>query len=244
MGLDEFSENKRRFYSKISFYFFIFVRLLKKCETDMKTLEKIFAAKLLKVKAIKLQPTNPFTWASGWKSPFYCDNRKTLSYPELRTFVKIEISRLILEHFPDVDAIAGVATGAIPQGALVADELNLPFVYVRSKPKDHGLENLIEGELRPGMKVVVVEDLISTGGSSLKAVEAIRNNGCEVVGMVAAYTYGFDVAAVALKNAKVQLLTLTNYESVVEEAVRIGYIDESDVEVLNDWRKDPAHWNG
>ena len=158
----------------------------------METLEKIFAAKLLKVKAIKLQPTNPFTWASGWKSPFYCDNRKTLSYPELRNFVKIEIGRLIAERFPEADAIAGVATGAIPQGALVADLLNLPFVYVRSKPKDHGLENLIEGELRPGMKVVVVEDLISTGGSSLKAVEAIRNNGCEVSGMVAAYTYGFD----------------------------------------------------
>ena len=140
----------------------------------METLEKIFAAKLLKVKAIKLQPTNPFTWASGWKSPFYCDNRKTLSYPELRNFVKIEIGRLIAERFPEADAIAGVATGAIPQGALVADLLNLPFVYVRSKPKDHGLENLIEGELRPGMKVVVVEDLISTGGSSLKAVEAIR----------------------------------------------------------------------
>lgn len=210
----------------------------------MKTLEKIFAGKLLKVKAIKLQPTNPFTWASGWKSPFYCDNRKTLSYPDLRTFVKIEISRLILERFQDVDAIAGVATGAIPQGALVADLLNLPFVYVRSKPKDHGLENLIEGELRPGMKVVVVEDLISTGGSSLKAVEAIRNNGCEVVGMVAAYTYGFDIAAEAFKNAKVQLVTLTNYEAVVEEAVRIGYITEDDVQVLNDWRKDPAHWNG
>ena len=126
----------------------------------MKTLEKIFAGKLLKVKAIKLQPTNPFTWASGWKSPFYCDNRKTLSYPDLRNFVKIEISRLILERFQEVDAIAGVATGAIPQGALVADLLNLPFVYVRSKPKDHGLENLIEGELRPGMKVVVVEDLM------------------------------------------------------------------------------------
>ena len=136
---------------------------------------------MLKVKAIKLQPTNPFTWASGWKSPFYCDNRKTLSYPELRNFVKIEIGRLIAERFPEADAIAGVATGAIPQGALVADLLNLPFVYVRSKPKDHGLENLIEGELRPGMKVVVVEDLISTGGSSLKAVEAIRNNGCEAV---------------------------------------------------------------
>ena len=210
----------------------------------MKTLEKIFAGKLLKVKAIKLQPANPFTWASGWKSPFYCDNRKTLSYPDLRNFVKIEISRLILERFQEVDAIAGVATGAIPQGALVADLLNLPFVYVRSKPKDHGLENLIEGELRPGMKVVVVEDLISTGGSSLKAVEAIRSNGCEVVGMVAAYTYGFDIAAEAFKNAKVQLVTLTNYEAVVEEAVRIGYIDADDVQVLNEWRKDPAHWNG
>lgn len=208
----------------------------------MKTLEKIFASKLLNVKAIKLQPNNPFTWASGWKSPFYCDNRKTLSYPDLRTFVKIEIARLISEQFPEVDAIAGVATGAIPQGALVADALNLPFVYVRSKPKDHGLENLIEGELKPGMKVVVVEDLISTGGSSLKAVEAIRNNGCEVVGMVASYTYGFDVAEKAFKDANVQLYTLTNYEAVVSEAVRIGYIAEEDVTLLNDWRKDPANW--
>ncbi|MBQ0018965.1 MAG: orotate phosphoribosyltransferase [Bacteroidales bacterium] len=209
----------------------------------MKTLENIFAGKLLKVKAIKLQPTNPFTWASGWKSPFYCDNRKTLSYPDLRTFVKIEIARLISEQFPEVDAIAGVATGAIPQGALVADALNLPFVYVRSKPKDHGLENLIEGELKPGMKVVVVEDLISTGGSSLKAVEAIRNNGCEVVGMVASYTYGFAVAEKAFKDANVQLYTLTNYEAVVEEAVRTGYISQDQVPMLNEWRKDPANWN-
>lgn len=209
----------------------------------METLEKIFASKLLNVKAIKLQPTNPFTWASGWKSPFYCDNRKTLSYPALRNFVKIEICRLIEENFPEVDAVAGVATGAIAQGALVADELNLPFAYVRSKPKDHGLENLIEGELRPGMKVVVVEDLISTGGSSLKAVEAIRNNGCEVVGMVAAYTYGFDVAQKAFSDANVRLITLTNYEAVVAEALHIGYIAESDVELLNQWRKDPAHWN-
>lgn len=208
----------------------------------MKTLETIFAGKLLKVKAIKLQPTNPFTWASGWKSPFYCDNRKTLSYPDLRSFVKIEIARLISENFPDVDAIAGVATGAIPQGALVADLLNLPFVYVRSKPKDHGLENLIEGELKPGMKVVVVEDLISTGGSSLKAVEAIRNNGCEVSGMVASYTYGFKVAEEAFKNAQVTLHTLTNYEAVVEEALRVGYISQDDVPLLNDWRKDPANW--
>lgn len=210
----------------------------------MKTLEKIFAGKLLKVKAIKLQPDNPFTWASGWKSPFYCDNRKTLSYADLRTFVKTELSRVVLENFEEVDAIAGVATGAIAQGALVADALNLPFVYVRSKPKDHGLENLIEGELKPGMKVVVIEDLISTGGSSLKAVEAIRNNGCEVVGMVASYTYGFDVAKKAFEDANVKLITLTNYEAVLEVALQTGYITESHIEMLNNWRKDPAHWNG
>ena len=210
----------------------------------MSTLESIFAEKLLKVKAIKLQPGNPFTWASGWKSPFYCDNRKTLSYADLRSFVKIELTRTILENFHDADAIAGVATGAIAQGALVADALNLPFVYVRSKPKDHGLENLIEGELKPGMKVVVVEDLISTGGSSLKAVEAIRNNGCEVVGMVASYTYGFPVAEKAFSDAKVKLITLTNYEAVVDQAVKTGYITEDEVEILHEWSKDPAHWNG
>jgi orotate phosphoribosyltransferase len=198
----------------------------------------------LKVKAIKLQPSNPFTWASGWKSPFYCDNRKTLSYPALRNFVKLEICRTILEKFGQVDAIAGVATGAIAQGALVAEELNLPFVYVRSSPKDHGLENLIEGELRPGMKVVVIEDLISTGGSSLKAVEAIRRDGCEVIGMIASYTYGFPVAVEAFKNANVELVTLTNYEAVLEVAVKTGYINEEDVALLDAWRKDPAHWTG
>ncbi|MDE5788165.1 MAG: orotate phosphoribosyltransferase [Bacteroidaceae bacterium] len=208
----------------------------------MKTLESIFAAKLLNVKAIKLQPNNPFTWASGWKSPFYCDNRKTLSYPDLRTFVKTETARIIMERFPEAEAVAGVATGAIPQGALVADVLAKPFVYVRSKPKDHGLENLIEGELNPGMKVVVVEDLISTGGSSLKAVEAIRKSGCEVVGMVAAYTYGFKAAEEAFREAGVTLVTLTNYEAVVAEAARIGYISEGDIELLNEWRKDPANW--
>ena len=210
----------------------------------MRTLEKLFAEKLLKVKAIKLQPSNPFTWASGWKSPFYCDNRKTLSYPTLRNFVKVEISRIILEKFGQVDAIAGVATGAIAQGALVAEELNLPFVYVRSSPKDHGLENLIEGELRPGMKVVVIEDLISTGGSSLKAVEAIRRDGCEVIGMVASYTYGFPVAIEAFKNAKVNLVTLTNFEAVLEVAVKTGYINEEDIALLDSWRQDPAHWTG
>ena len=154
----------------------------------METLENILASKLLKIKAIKLQPNEPFTWASGWKSPFYCDNRKTLSYPELRTFVKLELSRLVAEKYPQAEAIAGVATGAIAQGALVADQLALPFVYVRSKPKDHGLENLIEGDLQPKSKVVVIEDLISTGSSSLKAVEAIRRADCEDVGMEASYT--------------------------------------------------------
>jgi orotate phosphoribosyltransferase len=210
----------------------------------MKALDKIFAEKLLKIKAIKLQPENPFTWASGWKSPFYCDNRKTLSYSDLRTFVKTELTRVIMENFEEVDAIAGVATGAIAQGALVADLLNKPFVYVRSKPKDHGLENLIEGELRPGMKVVVVEDLISTGGSSLKAVDAIRNNGCEVIGMVASYTYGFDEAKEAFQKAKVKLITLTNYEAVLDVALKTGYITEPQVAILDTWRKNPAQWKG
>ena len=210
----------------------------------MSTLKKDFASKLLEVKAIKLQPTNPFTWASGWKSPFYCDNRKTLSYPSLRNFVKLELCHAIQEQFPEAEAVAGVATGAIAQGALVADELNLPFVYVRSKPKDHGLENLIEGELEAGTKVVVVEDLISTGGSSLKAVEALRKYGCEVVGMVASYTYGFQVAADAFSQANVKLVTLTDYEHVVKQAATIGYVKPGEVEVLNEWRKDPANWQG
>ena len=205
----------------------------------MDNLKRDFASRLLQVKAIKLQPNNPFTWASGWLSPFYCDNRKTLSYPELRNYVKLELVHKVLECFPEAEVVAGVATGAIAQGALVADELNLPFVYVRSKPKDHGLENLIEGDLKPGMKVVVIEDLISTGGSSLKAVEAIRSNACEVIGMVASYTYGFPVAENAFREANVRLETLTDYEHVVAEALATGYISEHDVEVLHDWRQAP-----
>lgn len=208
----------------------------------MDTLKKDFAKKLLDVKAIKLQPNNPFTWASGWKSPFYCDNRKTLSFPELRTFVKLELVHTVLEHFPEAEAVAGVATGAIAQGALVADALNKPFVYVRSKAKDHGMQNLIEGELTPGAKVVVVEDLISTGGSSLKAVAALRDAGYEVVGMVASYTYGFPVAAQAFADAGVHLETLTDYDHVVAQALATGYIAEADVELLHEWRKDPANW--
>ncbi len=208
----------------------------------MDTLKKEFAKKLLDVKAIKLQPNDPFTWASGWKSPFYCDNRKTLSFPDLRTFVKLQLVHTVLAHFPEADAVAGVATGAIAQGALVADTLNMPFVYVRSKAKDHGMQNLIEGELTPGAKVVVVEDLISTGGSSLKAVAALREAGYEVVGMVASYTYGFPVAAQAFADAGVRLETLTDYDHVVSLALATGYIAEADVELLHEWRKDPANW--
>ena len=209
----------------------------------MDTLKKVFASKLLDIKAIKLQPNDPFTWASGWKSPFYCDNRKALSFPELRNFVKLQLVHSVMLHFPQAEAVAGVATGAIAQGALVADELNMPYVYVRSKAKDHGMGNLIEGELPAGAKVVVVEDLISTGGSSLKAVEALRAAGYEVVGMVASYTYGFPVAAKAFADAGVELQTLTDYDHVVAQALATGYIAEADVELLHEWRKDPANWN-
>lgn len=208
----------------------------------MKQVERLLAEKLLKISAIKLQPENPFTWASGWNSPIYTDNRKTLSYPEIRSFIKIELCRLIMENFEQPDAIAGVATGAIAQGALVADALGLPYVYVRSTPKDHGLENLIEGNLKPGQKVVVIEDLISTGGSSLKAVEAIRAAGCEVVGMAAIFTYGFPVSIKRFREAGVTLCTLSNYNSMLEAALETDYIKESDIETLKEWRKDPASW--
>jgi orotate phosphoribosyltransferase len=209
----------------------------------MKSLERLIAGKLLEIKAVKLQPANPFTWASGWKAPIYCDNRKTLSYPTIRQLIKIELARLICENFPKATAVAGVATGGIPQGALVADLLGLPFVYIRSAPKDHGLENLIEGELKPDSKVVIIEDLVSTGGSSLKAVQAVRNFGCDVIGMLAIYTHGFSVAEKRFKEAKVPLITLSGYNAVIEEARRIEYIDEEDMAILQEWRKDPANWN-
>ncbi len=208
----------------------------------MKTVETAFAEQLLDVKAIKLQPEEPFTWASGWKSPFYCDNRKTLSYPTLRTFVKENLAKMIKTNFPEATAVAGVATGAIAQGALVSDELGLPFCYVRSKAKDHGMGNLIEGTLPEGSKVVVVEDLISTGGSSLKAVEALRAAGFTIVGMVAAYTYGFPIAEEAFKAAGVKLLTLTDYQAVVSTAMATGYITAAQQPILDEWRKDPANW--
>lgn len=208
----------------------------------MDPIKKQFAEKLLSIKAIKLQPNDPFTWASGWHSPIYTDNRKTLAYPEIRSFVKQELVHLVHEHFADATAVAGVATGAIAQGALVADELGLPFCYVRSKAKDHGMGNLIEGTLPEGAKVVVVEDLISTGGSSLKAVEALREAGFKVVGMVASYTYGFQIAEEAFNAADLKLVTICDYEVTTEIAAESGYISKEDIEVLKQWRKSPSTW--
>ena len=208
----------------------------------MEAIEKAVAKSLLDIKAVMLRPEHPFTWASGWKSPFYCDNRKTLSFPELRTRVKLGLANLILEEFPEADIVAGVATGAIAQGALVAEELGKPFVYVRPKAKDHGMGNQIEGDVYPGAKVVVVEDLVSTGLSSLRAVDALRAAGVEVVGMVASFTYGFGVAAEAFENAGVKLITLTNYEAVVEAAKETNYITEDVMPTLQEWRANPSEW--
>lgn len=208
----------------------------------MSTIASQFAEHLLGVQCIKLQPEQPFTWASGWISPFYCDNRKTLAYPHVRTFVKEQLADIIRRRYPRVTAIAGVATGAIAQGALVADALELPMCYVRAKAKDHGMGNLIEGTLPEGAKVVVVEDLVSTGGSSLKAVEALRAAGFEILGMVAAFTYGFPVAEEAFRAAGVELTTLTDYEAMVETALRIGYIERRHLPLLAEWRARPSEW--
>jgi len=197
---------------------------------------------LLQIKAIKLQPANPFVWASGWKSPIYCDNRKTLSYPSIRTFIRQAYAELILDSFGKPDVIAGVATGGIAQGALVAQELGLPFIYVRTSAKAHGLGNQIEGDFEAGQKVVVIEDLISTGGSSLSAVSALRAAGCEVKGLVAIFSYGFDVANKSFKEAKCPFETLTNYDFLIEEALRHEYINEADLESLKKWREDPSNW--
>ncbi len=208
----------------------------------MSNVQNQVAEKLLSIQAVKLQPSNPFTWASGWKSPIYCDNRKTLAYPEIRTLIKEELANIIREKYNDADVVAGVATGAIAQGALVADLLGKPFVYVRSAAKDHGMGNLIEGELKAGQKVVVVEDLISTGGSSLKAVNALREAGAEVMGMVAIFTYGFPLAAEQFAAAKVNLTTLSNYEAVLQHLLEKKVIGESELATLKEWRKSPDTW--
>lgn len=199
---------------------------------------------LLQIKAVKLQPENPFTWASGWKSPIYCDNRKTLSYPQIRTYIRHQFVETINKHFGRPDVIAGVATGGIAQGALVAQEMGLPFIYVRSEAKKHGMTNMIEGDVESGQSVVVIEDLISTGGSSLKAVEALREKGCNVKGMAAIFTYGFDEAEQNFKKAKCVVKTLTNYEILVKKALQKEYITEKDVESLKQWRAKPSEWKG
>ena len=203
---------------------------------------KKIAEYLLQIKAIKLQPSNPFTWASGWKSPIYCDNRKTLSFPEVRTYIRDSFVSLINSLYPEAEVIAGVATGAISHGALVADKLGLPFIYVRSGAKDHGLGNQIEGFYKEGQKVVVIEDLISTGKSSLNAVRALREAGCEVLGMAAIFTYEFNKASDSFAAEKCTLHTLCNYSVLIETAASTGYITEKDIETLKEWRIDPSVW--
>lgn len=205
--------------------------------------EKKIAQTLLQINAIKLSPANPFTWASGWLSPIYCDNRKTLSYPSARAEIYRAFAELIRAKFGDVDVVAGVATGAIACGVLAAEELGKPFIYVRSAAKQHGLANQVEGAYARGQKVVVVEDLISTGGSSLSAVEALRDAGLEVVGMVAIFTYGFAVAAENFERAGVTLYTLSNYNALIEQALQQNYIDPSQLETLEQWRVSPDTWN-
>jgi orotate phosphoribosyltransferase len=198
--------------------------------------------RLLEINTIKIQPDNPFTWASGWKSPIYCDNRKTLSYPDTRAYIRDCFVDLIKEKYPEAEVIAGVATGAIAIGALVADKLGLPFVYVRSKPKGHGLENLIEGDLKPFQKVVIVEDLVSTGISSLKAAEAVNNFGGEVVGMVSIFTYNFPLAKENFKEAGIELTSLSRYQILIDLSLEMGEISKDQVDSLMGWREDPANW--
>ena len=197
---------------------------------------------LLQINAIKLNPKNPFTWASGWKSPIYCDNRITLSFPEIRNFLKNEFAANIVEIFGKPDYIAGVATGAIGIGLLVAEALELPFIYVRPEAKKHGRQNQIEGQFEEGKSVVVVEDLISTGKSSLQAVEALRAANANILGMAAIFTYGFDVASENFKNADIQLVTLSNYPTLLKAAVNNNYISQEEVATLSDWSKDPSVW--
>ncbi|MBL7841747.1 MAG: orotate phosphoribosyltransferase [Cyclobacteriaceae bacterium] len=210
-------------------------------KTQEKTAGKV-AQMLLQIEAIKLRANNPFTWSSGWKSPIYCDNRLSLSYPDIRTAIKEGLEQVIRENFAAAEAIAGVATAGIPQGALVAEAMQLPFAYVRPKPKDHGMENLIEGRVSKGQKVVVIEDLVSTGGSSLKAVEALRKEGAHVLGMVSIFNYGFDIATRNFHDADVSLVSLSDFSHLLTIAVENNYISESDLVSLKSWRVDPSNW--
>lgn len=207
-------------------------------------MERLIAKELLQINAIKLSPANPFTWASGWKSPIYCDNRKILSYPKSRDIVKKAFADMVKKEFGVPDVIAGVATGAIAHGILVAEALDIPFVYVRSTSKQHGLANQIEGVLKEGQTVVVIEDLVSTGGSSLKAVEALRGAGAKVIGMLAIFSYGFDVAKENFAKAKCELKTLTNYHSLIDIAADTNYIEADEIQTLEKWRMAPSEWKG
>ena len=208
------------------------------------TNEKTVAEKLLQVNAVKLNPKEPFTWASGWKSPIYCDNRKLLGYPYVRDFIKSEMCNVIFEKFPDAELLAGVATAGIAWGAMAADQLKLPYIYVRPKPKEHGLGNQIEGYYEKGMKTIIIEDLISTGKSSLQVVDVVRNAGLEVMGMVSIFTYGFDAAATACSEAGVPTVSLTNYPTLIELAIEKGTIDPEDQNTLLNWSKNPSEWGG
>jgi orotate phosphoribosyltransferase len=204
------------------------------------TNEKAVAEKLLQVNAVKLNPQQPFTWASGWKSPIYCDNRRVLGFPYIRDFVKSEMCNVVFETFPEAEILAGVATAGIAWGAMVADQLKLPFIYVRPKPKEHGLGNQIEGYYEPGKKAVIIEDLISTGKSSLQVTEAVRQAGLEVIGMVCIFTYGFEIAARALEG--IPYRSLTNYESLIRLAIEKGILDAEEQNTLLNWKADPANW--
>ncbi len=197
---------------------------------------------LLEISAVKLSPRNPFTWASGWKSPIYCDNRISLSYPEIRTFIKEQLAQTINDKYPEAEKIAGVATAGISHGALVADELNLPFAYVRSKPKEHGMGNMIEGKVDAHEKIVVIEDLISTGKSSIAAIKALKEQGCDILGMGAIFTYGFEIAKQNFKEIDCSFFTLSNYDILIEEALISGYINQEDLDSLKSWRKSPETW--
>lgn len=207
-----------------------------------KSISHQIASKLLEIEAIKLNLDNPFTWASGWKSPIYCDNRLSLSYPDIRSMIKNALAKSIKQSFPEIESIAGVATAGIPMGALVAEVLELPFIYVRSKPKGHGLTNMIEGLVIANQKTVLVEDLISTGGSSIKAAIALREAGLEVLGMVAIFTYGFGIAEDNFTAANIKVRTLSNYNDMIEQAVETGYVSQDQVESLKSWRQDPSIW--
>lgn len=209
---------------------------------ELAKIQKQVAKYLLDIHSVELQPNSPFTWASGWKSPIYTDNRKTLSYPEVRNFIRDKFAEIIKAQYPDVEVIAGVATGAIAVGVLVAELLNLPFVYVRSSSKNHGLENQVEGVIKEGQKVVVIEDLVSTGMSSLKAVDALRGKNCNVMGMLAIFTYGFGAAEEAFKQANCTLQTLSNYNALIELATEIGYVTKDQIPTLQEWRKSPETW--